>query len=413
MENRIDVADQNTQQIGKNPTDKIPSNTEKQRFNYRKILKIVLLLLLFGIFGAYLLNLQTKRRQFANQNFSRTVPPAVENLQTDSTTVNNFKRFVNAKYGYYFDYPRSWEINKQVSNLSDKEFGQKQIIEEQVRSITINDPLSPETWFTIDTNELNQTGNLKGCFDLNDCISKITTSFPVNIVKTEENFLGNRAAKITFNQTTQSNTQPVSHLFVILNDDVYHFTMSSMVEVFEEYKKIFDQILSSFKLIHQSRTLDLVNEPILLTIKSPHSSNITIKFKFSFKIKPNDVVKLASSSFEVIRKNARVKIGPAFDGGGITYDKIPEIYDFTNSKISPKPIYRIKSQDQSNIYFYVNYYAEGAKGCSQHSPLPAACSMGGIEGLNTPLNVSCQADSVGVNECDDIVKTLEKTETDL
>lgn len=107
----------------------------------------------------------------------------------------------------------------------------------------------PGTGLTFDTNELHQTGDLRNCGDINDCISKVTSYFPSDATKSEEKFLGYSAERITYDRSTSLYTQTFSHLFVMIGDNFYHFTMSSEKKSFQINKTIFDQILSTFKFL--------------------------------------------------------------------------------------------------------------------------------------------------------------------
>lgn len=77
MENQINVGDQNTQQVGQNPADQPVEIQEKPKVNYWTISTIVLLVILLGWSGFYVLNAgeQLKSQQ-------ATIEPPVKNTPT-------------------------------------------------------------------------------------------------------------------------------------------------------------------------------------------------------------------------------------------------------------------------------------------------------------------------------------------
>lgn len=253
MENQINIGDQSSQQVGQNSLSQPTTIQEKTRVNYWLILVVGFIFMVVGFTGGYLFKSKSETKPFYVSQptpsvYSNSTPitePAITE-QPSATPRSNWKRFINTRFGYYFDYPNNWELNRGPGNLSDEELGKG-------RSVDVYGPLAhsqdPGTGFTVDTNELHQTGDLRNCGDIDDCISKATSYFPSDVTRSEEKFLGYSAKRISYDRSTPLYTQTFSHLFVMIGDNFYHFTMSSEKKSFQSNKTIFDQILDSFKLV--------------------------------------------------------------------------------------------------------------------------------------------------------------------
>ena len=183
-----------------------------------------------------------------NPTTTTETPTSATSPTPDSTT--DWKIFTNTKFNYQFHYPDTWELNRGPGNLTDEQLGGS-------RDIAVYDPNAtpPGTMFSVDTNEFHSTGLTKECTTLEDCVSKSVASFsaylPQEVTKENEIFMDEQAIRITFDRDTDSYTQTWSHLFVIVNDEFYHFTMYSEVNSFRQNKPFFDQILSTFRFLDE------------------------------------------------------------------------------------------------------------------------------------------------------------------
>jgi len=106
MENQINVGDQNSQQIGKNSTNKPISIQEKSKVNYLVISIVVLVCFVIFGFGGYYLGKQSFRSSTREMKVQTSPAPAVtetEDLFTDWGTFQSKE--------YIFKYPNDWQQN--------------------------------------------------------------------------------------------------------------------------------------------------------------------------------------------------------------------------------------------------------------------------------------------------------------
>jgi WD40 repeat protein len=103
MENQINVGNQNTQQIGQNPTNQpsVSPIPEKPKVNYWMISTVVLILVFFGVAGLYFISTrQQPNQKSTNQLFSQTPAPTIQT----NTMVNLALAFVKDNAIYTTDY---------------------------------------------------------------------------------------------------------------------------------------------------------------------------------------------------------------------------------------------------------------------------------------------------------------------
>jgi len=168
----------------------------------------------------------------------------------------------------------------------------------------------------------------------------------------------------------------------------------------------------------------LTGETIQIKARNPYYLD-EIKayiYKFSFNKNPGDIVKSLpaaswqgegySSGIQIARGGAELTISPTFEGVSVPYYDIkPEVVEISPTKISSKPIYRIKGQDSGVDYTYVSYYSED---CKQWEPLPVACHLSNVDSEKVGgLEISCKATSSSVIECDNLLKNIDIIVTEL
>lgn len=72
MENQINVVDQNTQQVGQNPTSQPVRISEKSKVNYLMVSTLLLLILFFGFLGLYVFS------RYQNNQFGTGITPTTQ-----------------------------------------------------------------------------------------------------------------------------------------------------------------------------------------------------------------------------------------------------------------------------------------------------------------------------------------------
>lgn len=112
MENKVNVGDQNTQQIGQNPVSQPVQIPEKPKVKYLLIgLVILVCFVIFGI-GGYYLGTQKK-----SPSSLTTETPYPTNLPPPTTQpsviTNGWIKFTHPAIGYSFDYPTNWKGSMQ------------------------------------------------------------------------------------------------------------------------------------------------------------------------------------------------------------------------------------------------------------------------------------------------------------
>lgn len=110
MKNQINVGNQNTQQIGQNPTSQSVQIPLKPKVNYWMITIIVLLLLLSGTVGLYFFNLSNRKGQ-SMQRQPKT--PIVPLPTQEPVPVKAWKQISNDWYKYSFEVPTAWVQNEE------------------------------------------------------------------------------------------------------------------------------------------------------------------------------------------------------------------------------------------------------------------------------------------------------------
>ncbi len=146
-------------------------------------------------------------------------------------------------------------------------------------------------------------------------------------------------------------------------------------------------------------------------------------YKFSFDREAGEIVKLIPANYqgqefydriEITRGGTTLTIQPVFEGVSVPYyGQKPEVYQLPSTKISAKPVHRIKNKETTGGYFYVNDYAEG-EGCKQWSPQPIACHMSNLSlEKGEGLVISCQAAPETVANCDRLIMSLTVTVSEI
>lgn len=118
-----------------------------------------------------------------------------------------------------------------------------------------------------------------------------------------------------------------------------------------------------------------------------------------------------SSGIQITREGAELTISPSFEGANIPYyDKKPEVVEARLSKISSKPIYRVRIHDSEARFAYVSDYTEN---CKLWKPIALACHMSEVYPdlvrehiVGTGLGIQCKTNFNEINKCDDIVRKL-------
>lgn len=222
---------------------------------FSEVIFILIIVALVGAVGFFIYQ-NSQLKQEASQTPpipTATLPPTSGTNTPFPATIDptiNEKTYTNTKYGYQINFPGDWVYNRGPGKVSDKTLSEQSEIE--VYGLQAETPgTSFSTSFSIDTNTFHQTGLSKNCSSLDDCTRRSMetfSSYSPNIPEpSETTFLGKNAKDLSFVRVTDSYSQSWYHLFVIINDDFYHFSAYSSTENFNDYKLIFNQILSTFE----------------------------------------------------------------------------------------------------------------------------------------------------------------------
>lgn len=176
--------------------------------------------------------------QLDDINPASPTPPL---LITEPVDTKTWKRFSNTRYGFSFLYPEEWQL---------ADYGLSEQDTRQLKDIRVSSYSPPKPKisgaFSVKVNFTNKTGFVRNCADLESCIKLVTTHFPSEAVTEDLTFMGNVAKRITYTLTDYNQT--FSNLFVILDDDFYEITTTSVATEYKESQAVFDEILNSFTL---------------------------------------------------------------------------------------------------------------------------------------------------------------------
>lgn len=217
---------------------------------------------------------------------------------------------------------------------------------------------------------------------------------------------GINAFKITFSASIQ--------LFYIETPDGKGAVVFSQSILNKNSETEIMQVLSTLKFISQKQLLTS-NQSIILNIVNKSGGDLTPrKIVFTYDRLASDKVYLIpdqdiqniQSGFEIDRNGIVLNISPEFEGftTSLTNDQAVQI---TNANLNSGIIYRFTSENSGN-YSYSTYYKAGVdKNCGDYKPNMVSCAGTNVDTVkDVSLSITCQATTNNVNNCDQIVKTM-------
>lgn len=223
MENQINVGDQNTQQIGQNPSNQSTQIPERPKMKYITIgIAILVGLALFG-FGAYYFGKQSsKSTTELNQNQTIPLPTTIENDIAASWKTYNY-----IDNSIMFKYPEDWQAEKEGI------FGSRSVTEFKYKNTALLE-------LTVQGNYNQITG--KPYKNLDEFLGP-------RLSKSKETLIDGQAAKRIEDQGDPGHVIPYEEVLVFTPDKKAIVSLYYKSSYYDKpnANRILDQILFTFK----------------------------------------------------------------------------------------------------------------------------------------------------------------------